>query len=174
MGQLFSNHILHIYKDGEAIIKKTFTISLISSRDDGTKTTLPSPEMNLWKMLHHLCKKAPEMMTWWWPCIHLQRWIFEKSFIISKICELEKSFTISTRLENHVSISRDVSLKKASPSLRDASLKKSLPSQRDASLKSRLSSPWRWWQWIYVTIFTEMILCFLFICFWDAILKYKK
>ena len=43
----FSNHILHIYRDGEAIIKKTFTISIIGSRDDGTKTTLPSSEMNL-------------------------------------------------------------------------------------------------------------------------------
>ena len=28
------------------------------ARDDGSKTTLPSPEMNLWKQLHHLCKGA--------------------------------------------------------------------------------------------------------------------
>ena len=98
--------------------------------------------MNLWQKLHHL----PNRRRRWW-------------------------------LENHVSISRDVSLKNGLSSpwryvfiSWDESLKKVSPSLLDASFKNRSSLSWRLWQWIYVTISIEMILCFPR----DVILKNKE
>ena len=98
----------------------------ISVRDDDLMMTMyPSPEMNLWKKLHHLYK-----MQAWKKLHHLyETW---KPCIHLQRCELEKNFTISKRLENHVSISRDASLKKASPTLR---LENHVSISRDASLK---------------------------------------
>ena len=63
------------------------------ARDDDLKTMYPSPEMNLWKKLHHL-----QEMRAWKTGYHLQRWIFEKSFTISKRCELEKRVIISREM----------------------------------------------------------------------------
>ena len=63
------------------------------ARDDDLKTMYPSPEMNLWKKRHHL-----QEMRAWKTGYHLQRWIFEKSFTISKRCELEKRVIISREM----------------------------------------------------------------------------
>ena len=78
---------------------------------------------------------------------HLQRWIFEKCCTIS--VKAPEMMTWKPYIHHP-----EMNL-----------LKKASPSPRDAILKNRLSSPWRWWQWIYVTISMEMIPCFSFISF---------
>ena len=49
------------------------------ARDDGSKTTLPSPEMKLWRIPHHLCKSARDDE---FENHENQKWIFEKSISI--------------------------------------------------------------------------------------------
>ena len=89
----------------------------------------------------------------WKPCIHLQRWYFEKCCAIS-VKEPEQRWW----LENYVSISRDDTLKNAAASLSRSQrwwLENHVTISRDDTMKNAapsLSRSQRWWLENYVSI----------------------